>query len=106
MQPIYQKHIFVCTNQRPEGARVCCGEAHGTELVAAFKKEIRDRNLPCSARAQKTGCFDLCEKGPMVVIYPEGIFYGKVQLADVPEIVEKHLMEGNPVERLRIQTKE
>jgi (2Fe-2S) ferredoxin len=42
-------------------------------------------------RAQRTGCFDLCEQGPTVAIYPEGVFYGKVQLSDVEEIVSEHL---------------
>ena len=80
---IFEKHIFICTNQRAEGLRVSCGEEAGLALVAAFKKEIKDRNLNVQMRAQKTGCFDICELGPNVVIYPDGIFYGKVTLADV-----------------------
>lgn len=99
---IYEKHVFVCTNQRPEGApRPSCGEAHGTELVIAFKKAIKDKNLPVNMRAQRTGCFDLCESGPMVAIYPDGVFYRGVQLSDVQEIVDQHLAGGKPVERLR-----
>jgi len=97
----YQKHIFICTNQRPDGApRPCCGEQHGLALVTAFKKAIKDRNLDAPIRAQRTGCFDFCESGPVVSVYPDGVFYGKVQLSDVDEIVESHIANGKPVERL------
>jgi (2Fe-2S) ferredoxin len=97
---LYQKHIFICTNQRPEGSRVCCGEEHGLALVAAFKKAIKDKGLNTEIRAQRTGCFDVCELGPSVVVYPEGIFYGKVQLSDVEEIVHEHLENNRIVDRL------
>jgi len=97
---LYQKHIFICTNQRPEGSRVCCGEEHGFALVAAFKKAIKDKGLNTEIRAQRAGCFDVCERGPSVVVYPEGIFYGKVQLSDVEEIVHEHLENNRIVDRL------
>ncbi len=97
---LYQKHIFICTNQRPEGSRVCCGEEHGLALVAAFKKAIKDKGLNTEIRAQRAGCFDVCERGPSVVVYPEGIFYGKVQLSDVEEIVHEHLENNRIVDRL------
>lgn len=99
---IYKKHIFICTNQRAAGARVCCGEEHGSALTTAFKKLIKDRGLNVEMRAQRTGCFDLCEHGPNVAIYPEGVFYGKVQLTDVEEIVTEHLQNNRVVERLVI----
>ena len=96
----FDKHLFVCTNQRINSERPSCGEEHGLELVKAFKKEIKDRGLNVNMRAQKAGCFDICEFGPNVVVYPEGVFYGRVQLSDVTEIVEEHLIGGRPVERL------
>lgn len=99
----YDKHIFICTNQRVNSERPSCGEAHGMELVQAFKKEIKDRSLSVNMRAQKTGCLDICEQGPSVVVYPEGVFYGNVQLSDVQEIVEEHLVHGRPVARLRLK---
>ena len=102
---LYRKHIFICINERKEGERVSCGEAHGMELVAAFKKLIKDKNLNTIVRAQRTGCFDICETGPTVAVYPEGIFYGKVQLGDVEEIFQSHILNDNPVERLRIKFK-
>ena len=97
---LYKKHIFICTNQRAEGARVSCGEEHGLALVAAFKKMIKERGLQVEMRAQRTGCMETCERGPSVVVYPEGVFYGKVQLADVEEIVTEHLENDRIVKRL------
>jgi (2Fe-2S) ferredoxin len=99
----YEKHIFICTNQRAEGTRVSCGEGHGLALVAAFKKAINDKKLEMPVRAQKSGCLDICELGPSVVVYPEGVFYGNVQLSDVQEIVDEHVEAGRPVERLRLR---
>lgn len=103
---IYKKHIFICTNQRPPGARVCCGEEHGSALTAEFKKELKSRGLNIEMRAQRTGCFELCEYGPTVAVYPEGVFYGKVQLSDVEEIVSEHLENDRVVERLVIREQE
>lgn len=100
---LYQKHIFICTNQRKEGERVCCGEGHGMELVNAFKESIKKRGLKATVRAQRTGCFDICERGPSIAVYPEGIFYGKVQLNDVEEIIEEHIVKNKPVERLKLK---
>ncbi len=97
---LYTKHLFICTNQRPEGSRVSCGEGHGLSLVAAFKKLIKDKQLSTEIRAQKAGCLEACELGPSVAVYPEGVFYGNVQLADVEEIVTEHLENGRIVERL------
>jgi (2Fe-2S) ferredoxin len=102
--PIYDKHIFICVNQRASGAsRKSCGEAHGLALVDAFRSAIRLKNLPIRIRAQKAGCLDICDHGPTVAIYPEGTFYVNVQLSDVEEIVEKHLVNGEKVNRLQFQ---
>ena len=97
----YQKHVFICTNQK-DAPKKCCGEVHGTALVEAFKLAMKERELLPTMRAQRTGCLDMCAKGPAIVVYPEGIFYGNVQLSDVEEIVESHLVNNQPVERLRL----
>lgn len=97
---LYKKHVFICTNQRPAGARVSCGEGHGLELVAAFKKLIKDKKLNAEIRAQKAGCLEACEAGPSIVIYPDGVFYSNVQITDAEEIVSEHLENNRPVERL------
>lgn len=98
----YNKHIFICINERKNSERKSCGEAHGLQLVEAFKARIKEHGLQTILRAQKTGCLDVCETGPSVVVYPEGIFYGNVQMSDVGEIFEQHILNNKPVERLII----
>ena len=102
---VFEKHIFVCTNQRTGTDRLSCGEQHGLELTAAFKKSINDKNLDIPVRAQRAGCLGICDFGPTVAVYPEGIFYVNVQLADVEEIVQSHVVENKVVERLLLQQK-
>lgn len=101
---IYDKHIFICVNQRPEGAlRKSCGEAHGMEIVDAFKKKLKEKNLPIKLRAQKSGCLDICDFGQTLVVYPEGVFYVGVSLNDLDEIIEEHIVNNRVVERLRLE---
>ena len=71
-------------------------------LVKAFKKALKENNLKGEMRAQRSGCLDACDFGPSMVVYPEGVFYGGVQLSDVDEIVKEHLINNKPVERLII----
>jgi (2Fe-2S) ferredoxin len=100
---VYEKHIFICTNQRAEGAhRKSCGESHGMEIVDAFKKKLKEKNLPVKLRAQKAGCLDICDYGQTIVVYPEGVFYVGVELSDVDEIINEHIMNNRVVERLRL----
>jgi len=98
----FKKHIFICTNQRNDPTRKSCGEECGMTLVKAFKKSLKEKNLKGLMRAQRAGCLDACDFGPSVVVYPKGIFYGGVQLNDVEEIVNEHLLNDRPVERLII----
>jgi (2Fe-2S) ferredoxin len=99
-EPVYHKHIFICVNQRPEGERRSCGEQHGMALVNAFKQSLKSRKLTIRVRAQKSGCLDICNFGPTMVVYPEGVFYVNVQLDDVEEIIESHILGNKPVQRL------
>ena len=99
-------HVFVCTNERPSGhPRGCCKGKNSEKLVQAFKEEIAKAGMSKEIRAQRAGCLDTCEFGPSVVVYPEGVWYGHVQPEDVLEIVQSHLKEGKPVERLKIPGK-
>ncbi len=97
----YQKHVFICTNQKP-APKKCCGEERGMALVNAFKDKLKEKGLNIEIRAQKAGCLDVCAFGPALVVYPEGVFYGNVQLSDVDEIIESHLINNQKVERLVI----
>ena len=103
---IYDKHIFICTNQRAAGAeRRSCGEAHGMEIVDSFKKKLKEKNLNIKVRAQKAGCLDICNFGQTIVVYPEGVFYVGVEMSDVDEIIEEHIISNRPVGRLILKNK-
>ena len=97
----YKKHVFICTNQK-DAPKKCCGDGRGMALVDAFKNSLKEKGLLTEIRAQKAGCLDFCAFGPTMVIYPEGTFYGNVQLSDVEEIIESHFVGDIPVERLVI----
>lgn len=103
-KPIFDKHIFICTNQRADGApRRSCGEHNGMTIVEEFRRILKERKLPLRIRAQKSGCLDICDFGQTVAVYPEGVFYVNVQIADVAEIIEEHIANNRPVERLRFR---
>ena len=99
---LYEKHIFVCHNQRAEGApRICCGEEMGNAIAARFKELIVENKLKMKVRTQKSSCFDWCEEGPIVTVYPEGIVYGKVTINDVEQIFNEHIQQNKPVQHLK-----
>jgi (2Fe-2S) ferredoxin len=99
--PKFERHIFVCCNQRPpENPRGCCDPAALAELQLAFKQKLASAGLKGRVRANKSGCLDQCEHGPTVVVYPDAVWYGRVRMEDVEEIVESHILRGMPVERL------
>jgi (2Fe-2S) ferredoxin len=97
----YTKHVFICTNEK-EGGKKCCGEEKGMLLVNRFKEALKSRGLQMHIRAQRTGCLDACNFGPVLVVYPEGTYYGNIQPEDVNEIVEKHLLQNQRVTRLML----
>lgn len=97
----FARHVFICQNERAaDDPRGCCAARGSSEVQEAFKRELKARNLARTIRANRAGCLDACEHGVSVVVYPDGVWYGRVSAADVPEIVEKHLVGGTPVERL------
>jgi len=97
----YDKHIFICTNQKAEG-KACCGETRGMELVNKFKEVLRDKGLQGKVRAQRSGCLDACGNGPALVIYPEGNYYGQVTINDVERIVEQHIQNNQKLADLEL----
>jgi (2Fe-2S) ferredoxin len=99
--PKYAHHIFICTNRRESGdPRGCCDPDGSDRLKVRFKEELGRRGLLKTVRPNSAGCLDQCEHGPVVVVYPEGVWYGRVREEDVAEIVERHIAGGSPVERL------
>jgi (2Fe-2S) ferredoxin len=106
MAPPYTRHVFVCTNRRPDdNPKGCCASKGGEEVRARFKDELARRGLKSTMRANAAGCLDTCAFGVSVVIYPEGTWYAGVTPADVPTIIEEHLVGGRPVERLQMPLK-
>ncbi len=104
MPPPYAKHVFICTNRRPDGSpKGSCAEKGSEEVQLAFKKELDAQGLKGTIRPNKSGCLDACERGVAVVVYPEGVWYGGVKVEDVKEIVEQHLVNGQPVQRLLME---
>lgn len=77
-----------------------CTSNHSGELIAEFESLIKQNNLQNEVQVVRTGCFGLCAAGPVVIVYPEGAFYCHVQVEDVKEIVEEHLIKGRIVQRL------
>ena len=102
-QPYYQHHVFVCINQRDDG-RTCCHDRGSAGIQEYAKKRLKalDMNGHGKVRINKAGCLDRCEEGPVMVIYPEGVWYTFVDKQDVDEIIDSHLVGGKVVERLKI----
>lgn len=101
--PSLQRHVFVCTNERPpDNPKGSCKPKGGNEVRDRLKAELASRGLAKMIRANNAGCIDQCEHGVAVVVYPEQVWYGHVTPDDIPEIVEKHLVNGEVVARLMI----
>ncbi len=99
----YQRHIFFCCNQRTDG-RECCADKNSVAMRDYCKRRVKELGLagPGGVRVNQAGCLDRCELGPTAVVYPEGVWYSYVDEQDIDEIIDQHLMQGHPVERLRI----
>jgi len=98
MEP-FRFHTFVCTQQKPEGVPSC--PASGSFAVLdALDREVQARGLIKDVQLTTCGCMGLCDEGPVMVVYPAGVWYRHVHPADVSEIVDKHLRDGKPVDRL------
>jgi (2Fe-2S) ferredoxin len=95
----FRHHVFVCDQRKPEGAPAC--SARGSPAVLeALRREVAARDLSGSVAVTTCGSLGLCENGPNLVVYPEGVWYSHVTPADVAEIVTEHLERGRPVARL------
>lgn len=96
-------HVFVCTSSRINGTQKgYCHSNNSTEIVTNFIEALEENDISDKVMVTNTGCLGLCNEGPIVIIYPEGTWYGKVTPDDVDEIVQTHLINGNKVKRLEI----
>ena len=99
----YQRHVFVCINERPAGhPKGCCLEKGSAAVRDALKAGLQRRGLSSRVRANNSGCLDACAFGASLVIYPEGIWYGGVTLKDVDDILDRTIVRGEIIERLLI----
>jgi (2Fe-2S) ferredoxin len=97
----FERHIFVCIHERPEGdPRGCCSAKGSFDIAQKMKVAAYERGLKRRVRVNKAGCLDQCARGVTCVVYPENVWYAAVTEADIDEIVESHLEGGVPVERL------
>jgi (2Fe-2S) ferredoxin len=97
-------HVFVCSSSRINGQQKgYCFSKDSVSIVQRFMEEIEGRELSGEVMVTNTGCMGICTKGPVVVVYPEGIWYKEVTPDDVEEIVEEHFENGRPVSRLVIE---
>ena len=99
----YKHHVFFCTNQRDDGSP-CCQDYAAAEARAYVKQKTKDLGLQGrgQCRINTAGCLDRCAEGPVLVVYPEAVWYTWVDHEDLDEIIEKHIKNGEVVERLRL----
>lgn len=98
MQP-YRVHVFICEQRKPEGAP-CCFANGSPRVLEALRRELVEQGLGEQVQVTPCGSLGLCERGPNLVVYPEGVWYSGVRPEDVPELVREHFGAGRPVERL------
>ena len=89
----YRSQVLVCTGTG-------CTSSNSKEIIKVFEDEIKNNGLEKEVKVVHTGCFGLCENGPVVIIYPEGAFYSHIKVSDVPRIVSEHLIKGRIVKEL------
>ena len=99
----FSRHVFFCCNQR-DGGRVCCNDKGANKLRDYAKQRVKDLGLAGAGkvRINQAGCLDRCEEGPIIVVYPDAVWYTYVDRADIDEIIDRHVVGGEIVERLRI----
>ncbi|HEO64419.1 MAG TPA: (2Fe-2S) ferredoxin domain-containing protein [Spirochaetes bacterium] len=95
-----KRHFFVCTNSRPPEAKPSCGIKGSPNLYMKLMEEVEKRNLFGKIAVTATGCLGPCFDGPSIVVYPEGVWYANVTEADIPDIAENHMQNGQTIDRL------
>ena len=90
---MYRSHVLVCGGTG-------CSSSGSAKIRTEMENEIKKQGLENEVKVVQTGCFGLCALGPIMIVYPEGCFYSRVTVEDVPEIVSEHLLKGRVVTRL------
>jgi (2Fe-2S) ferredoxin len=99
----FKNHIFFCLNQRPDG-EACCQDKGAEPAFDYMKSQVKQLGLrgEGKVRVNRAGCFDRCGEGPLMVVYPEAVWYTFVDNDDIDEIIESHLINNNVVKRLLV----
>lgn len=99
----YRHHVFFCTNARDDGSQ-CCAQCNAKASRDYLKQRTKALGLAGAGgvRINAAGCLDRCTEGPTIVVYPEAVWYTYIDEADLDEILKRHLIDGEPVERLRL----
>ena len=99
----YRHHVFFCCNQREPPER-CCANNDALAMQQYAKQRIKELGLSGKdhVRINRAGCLDRCEEGPVIVVYPDEVWYTYVDRDDIDEIIDRHIVGGEIVERLRI----
>ena len=99
----YRYHVFLCTNQREDG-RQCCGQEGAGAVRAHLGRRAKELGLAGrgGVRISSAGCLGRCADGPVMVVYPDGVWYRYADEADAEEILREHLQQGRTVERLEV----
>jgi (2Fe-2S) ferredoxin len=102
--PYFKHHVFFCLNQRENG-QACCANLGANAAFEHCKQRVNAEGLngPGQVRVNRAGCLDRCEQGPVLVVYPEGVWYTYLDTADIDEIIDSHLKQGQVVEHLQLQ---
>lgn len=96
---LYRSHILIC-------AGTGCTSSKSMEVMDEFEKHLKEKGLEKEIKLVKTGCFGLCAKGPIIMIYPDSTMYALVQPEDVEEIIDEHLIKGRKIDRLLMTDEE
>lgn len=100
-EPLYEVHVFCCVNERPPThRRGCCASKNAERLANYMCRRAMVTAAQRRLRINLSGCLNLCEYGPTMVIYPEGVWYHYDNEADIEEILERHVIRGQRVQRL------
>lgn len=99
----YRYHLFFCVNRREDGS-ACCADHEAQAMRDYAKQRVKTLGLDGKGgiRVNSAGCLDRCEEGPVIVVYPQGVWYTYVDREDIDEIIDEHLIKGRIVERLKI----
>jgi NADP-reducing hydrogenase subunit HndC len=99
MEP-FRYHVYICTQEKANPAAPSCSKSGSGAVLEALRAELAKAGLSDDVQVTTSGSVGLCTRGPNLIVYPEGVWYSGVQVADVPELVSEHFINGRPVARL------